>query len=58
MNWFKLDKILTFNHIVYTYFYMQVGINISGLSDIKDDLDFTEKLVAEESVFCLPGKVG
>lgn len=25
--------------------------------DIKDDVEFTEKLVAEQSVFCLPAQV-
>ncbi|EDO40513.1 predicted protein [Nematostella vectensis] len=36
--------------------YMMVGIDISQFPDIKDDVDFTEKLVAEQSVFCLPAK--
>lgn len=35
----------------------QVGIDISKLDGILDDLDFTEKLISEQSVFCLPGKV-
>ncbi|XP_058956402.2 tyrosine aminotransferase [Pocillopora verrucosa] len=36
--------------------YMMVGIDISKLDGIVDDLDFTEKLISEQSVFCLPGK--
>lgn len=36
--------------------YMMVGVDISRLDGIIDDLDFTEKLIAEQSVFCLPGK--
>lgn len=39
------------------YLFLQVGIDISRLDGIIDDLDFTEKLIAEQSVFCLPGKV-
>jgi len=35
----------------------QVGIDIPKLDGILDDLDFTEKLISEQSVFCLPGKV-
>lgn len=38
-------------------FYFKVGIDISKLDGIVDDLDFTEKLISEQSVFCLPGKV-
>lgn len=40
-----------------TFLFLQVGVDISKLDAITDDLDFTEKLIAEESVFCLPGKV-
>lgn len=36
--------------------YMMVGVDISKFDDIIDDLDFTEKLISEQSVFCLPGK--
>ncbi|XP_020915561.1 tyrosine aminotransferase isoform X2 [Exaiptasia diaphana] len=36
--------------------YMMVGINTSMFEDIKDDVEFTEKLVAEQSVFCLPAQ--
>lgn len=35
----------------------KVGIDIAKLDGIVDDLDFTEKLISEQSVFCLPGKV-
>lgn len=38
-------------------FFFKVGIDISKLDGIVDDLDFTEKLISEQSVFCLPGKV-
>jgi tyrosine aminotransferase len=37
--------------------YMMVGINIEEFKDIKNDIEFSEKLVQEESVLCLPGKV-
>ncbi|CAG8677900.1 308_t:CDS:2, partial [Racocetra fulgida] len=37
--------------------YMMVGINVEEFKDIKDDLEFTEKLLEEESVMCLPGRV-
>ncbi|CAG8719910.1 18003_t:CDS:2 [Dentiscutata erythropus] len=36
--------------------YMMVGINVEEFKDIKDDLEFTEKLLEEESVMCLPGR--
>jgi len=36
--------------------YVMVGIHIDKFKDIKDDADFCEKLVAEKSVFCLPGQ--
>ncbi|KAI9291556.1 tyrosine aminotransferase [Neoconidiobolus thromboides FSU 785] len=36
--------------------YMMVGIDTTKLNGISDDVQFTEKLMAEESVFCLPGK--
>ena len=51
-------------HILHAYvklkdlfFFFKVGIDISKLDGIVDDLDFTEKLISEQSVFCLPGKV-
>ncbi|KAM8861171.1 tyrosine aminotransferase [Synchiropus picturatus] len=34
--------------------YLMVGINIHHFPDFKDDVDFTERLVTEQSVFCLP----
>jgi tyrosine aminotransferase len=37
--------------------YMMVGIDVSKFRDIKNDLEFTEKLLTEESVVCLPGQV-
>ncbi|KAK3086702.1 hypothetical protein FSP39_022197 [Pinctada imbricata] len=36
--------------------YMMIGIDIEKFPGIKDDVDFTEKLVKEQSVFCLPAK--
>ncbi|CAB4484644.1 tyrosine aminotransferase [Rhizophagus irregularis] len=36
--------------------YMMVGINIEEFKDINNDIEFSEKLVQEESVLCLPGK--
>lgn len=36
---------------------LQIGIDIDHFPGIKDDVDFTEKLVKEQSVFCLPAKV-
>ena len=37
--------------------YIMVGIEVSKFRDIEDDLDFTAKLLAEKSVFVLPGQV-
>lgn len=37
---------------------LQVGINIDEFPGIQDDMDFTQTMIAEQSVFCLPGKVG
>jgi tyrosine aminotransferase len=36
--------------------YLMLEINISKFKDIKNDLEFVEKLVSEEAVICLPGK--
>ncbi|RKP27179.1 tyrosine aminotransferase [Syncephalis pseudoplumigaleata] len=36
--------------------YMMVGIKPEAFADIPNDLVFTERLMAEESVFCLPGQ--
>lgn len=35
--------------------YMMVGINIDELPEFKDDTEFVQELVNEQSVFCLPG---
>jgi len=35
--------------------YMMVGIDKSVLTCVRDDIDFTEGLMAHKSVFCLPG---
>ena len=37
--------------------YVMVGIEVSKFRDIEDDLDFATKLLAEKSVFVLPGRV-
>ena len=34
-----------------------VGLDPSQFKDINDDVDFTQKLLQEESVFCLPAGV-
>merc|ERR1712123_567473 len=36
--------------------YMMVRVDMSRFPTISNDLQFVEKLVSEESVFCLPGK--
>eukprot|EP00999_Lentomonas_sp_LEN2_P002718 NODE_591_length_1341_cov_89.591433_g552_i0.p1 GENE.NODE_591_length_1341_cov_89.591433_g552_i0~~NODE_591_length_1341_cov_89.591433_g552_i0.p1 ORF type:complete len:411 (-),score=82.04 NODE_591_length_1341_cov_89.591433_g552_i0:60-1292(-) len=36
--------------------YIMVGLDLDYFKDISNDADFCEKLVAEESVFCLPGQ--
>ena len=36
--------------------YMMVKIDITRFPDFDSDLQFVERLVAEQSVFCLPGK--
>lgn len=41
----------------FCFSFFKVGIDIAKLDGIIDDLDFTEKLISEQSVFCLPGKV-
>lgn len=35
----------------------QIRINIASFKDISNDMEFTQKLVHEESVLCLPGEV-
>ena len=37
--------------------FIMVGIEVSKFRDIEDDLDFTTKLLAEKSVFVVPGQV-
>ena len=37
--------------------YIMVGIEVSKFRDIEDDLDFVKKLLAEKSVFVVPGQV-
>ncbi|XP_061577271.1 tyrosine aminotransferase [Cololabis saira] len=34
--------------------YLMVGIETHNFPDFKDDVDFTQRLVTEQSVFCLP----
>uniref|UniRef100_A0A7N8XMQ3 Tyrosine aminotransferase n=1 Tax=Mastacembelus armatus TaxID=205130 RepID=A0A7N8XMQ3_9TELE len=34
--------------------YLMVGIDMDHFPDFKNDVDFTERLVTEQSVFCLP----
>ena len=48
-------RLLNFFFCCFSFF--KVGIDIAKLDGIIDDLDFTEKLISEQSVFCLPGKV-
>ncbi|KAI9493118.1 tyrosine aminotransferase [Zychaea mexicana] len=36
--------------------YMMVGIDIEKFKDIASDVEFSQKLVAEENVLCLPGQ--
>lgn len=36
-------------------FYIMVRINVEHFPDFRDDIHFVESLVAEQSVFCLPG---
>ena len=36
--------------------YLMVKIEIKNFPQFKSDLEFVERLVAEQSVFCLPGK--
>ncbi|XP_054710525.1 LOW QUALITY PROTEIN: tyrosine aminotransferase-like [Uloborus diversus] len=35
--------------------YMMVGVDVNYFSGFRHDMDFVEKLVAEQSVMCLPG---
>ncbi|ORY97486.1 putative tyrosine aminotransferase [Syncephalastrum racemosum] len=36
--------------------YMMVGIDTTQFKDIKDDVEFSQKLLKEENVLCLPGQ--
>lgn len=38
--------------------YMMIGIKMALFPEFKDECQFVENLVAEQSVFCLPGQVG
>lgn len=40
----------------YGSMYMLVGVNIDRLRNIKNDVEFTQRLLSEKSVFCLPAK--
>jgi len=37
--------------------YMMVGIDLDCFPDFSSDVEFTERLLTEESVFCLPASV-
>lgn len=37
--------------------YMMIEIKISLFPEFKNDLQFVERMVSEQSVFCLPGRV-
>ncbi|XP_060933318.1 tyrosine aminotransferase isoform X2 [Limanda limanda] len=37
--------------------YLMVGMDMDHFPDFKNDVDFTERLVTEQSVFCLPASV-
>ena len=36
---------------------MQVGVELDRFPAFENDLQFVERMVTEESVFCLPGRV-
>ena len=36
--------------------YMMIGIDIQNFPEYKDELQFVQALVKEQSVFCLPGQ--
>ena len=55
---FYLYYISTMNQFfAYLHFPLQVGIDKNLMEYVKDDLDFTQKLISAKSVFCLPGSV-
>jgi len=35
----------------------QVGVDMANFPEFENDLQFVERMVTEESVFCLPGRV-
>ena len=37
--------------------YMMVKIDVESFPDFPSDIEFTERLMTEESVFCLPASV-
>lgn len=43
--------------LCYMCIFVQVGIDMDHFPDFKNDVDFTERLVTEQSVFCLPASV-
>ncbi|XP_048544443.1 nicotianamine aminotransferase 1-like isoform X2 [Triticum urartu] len=49
-------KCITCPHKPEGSFFMMVKLDVSQLSDIRDDVDFCSKLAKEESVILLPGK--
>ena len=38
-------------------FHLQIGIDMEKFPAFKDDVEFTQRLVTEQSVFCLPASV-
>ena len=51
--WIFANLVLRYNRC----FQFQVGIDKNLMKFVKDDLDFTQKLISAKSVFCLPGSV-
>lgn len=50
--------LLLLNSFVFLEFsHHQIGLDIDRFKDISDDLDFSQKLLREQSVFVLPGQV-
>lgn len=37
--------------------YLMVRVNVENFPDFNSDVEFTERLMVEESVFCLPASV-
>ena len=44
-------------HFLFIYFEIQVGVELNCFPEFENDLQFVERMVTEESVFCLPGRV-